>query len=200
MANQCKARNPNTCRVHGKGGEVERLQKIANNASRKGDMGLYMSTRAEIEALTDDKTSKLVKSFRENSQIETWRDSSGTVLADTPNKTLVNHLYRSASHEVAATDQVTELLSMRGYGEKDLLLAKHFGFEKDGNPSTSTVTARKLTRLTDEIEAKQGVRYPPASKEAFISKYFARNASTVTADRALCKRFIEDYEKFVTSR
>jgi hypothetical protein len=186
--------------VHGKGGEVERLQKIANTASRKGDMGLYMSTRAEIEALTDDKTSKLVQSFRENSQIETWRDSSGTVLADTPNKTLVGHLYRSASHEVAATDQVTELLKIRGYGDQDLLLAKHFGFEKDGNPSTNTVTARKLTRLTDEIEASHGVRYPPANKETFINKYFARNASTTTADRALCKRFVEDYAKYVTKQ
>lgn len=198
MANKCKARNPNACRIHGKGGEVERLQKIANIASRKGDMSLYMSTRAEIEALTDDKTSLLVKSFRENSQLETWRDSSGTVLADTPNSTLVNHLYRSAAHTVDATDQVTEILSMRGYGDQDLLLAKHFGFEKEGNPSTNTITARKLTRLTDEIESKQGVRYPPANKEAFINKYFPRNASTVSANRQLCKQFIEDYEKFVT--
>lgn len=198
MANKCKARNPNTCRIHGKGGEVERLQKIATTASRSGNMSLYMSTRAEIDALTDDKATKLVQSFRDNKPMEPWMDSTGTVLADTPNTTLVNHLYRSASHEVAATDQVTDLLSMRGYKDQDLLLAKHFGFEKDGNPSTNTITARKLTRLTDEIEAKHGVRYPPANKEAFISKYFARNASTVTADRALCKRFIEDYEKFVT--
>lgn len=200
MASKCKAKNPNTCRVHGKGGEAERLQKVAREASRSGNMSLYMSTRAEIDALSDDKATKLVQSFRDNKPMEPWMDSNGTVLADTPNNTLVNHLYRSASHEVAATDQVTDLLRMRGYGDQDLLLAKHFGFEKDGNPTTNSVTARKITRLTDEIEKKNNVRYPPAQKEAFLNRYFEVRATTSTADRSHCKQFVEDYGKFITSR
>lgn len=178
---------------------MDRLQKIADKASRSGNMSLYISTRNEMKALSDDKKNEFSNSLRNNSAIETWTDHSGNLLADTPNDALVAHLYNSASHEVSATDQVTDLLRMRGYGDQDLLLAKHFKFEKDGNPSTNSVTARKLTRLTDEIEKKNNLRYPPAKKEAFINKYFDLRSSTATADRAHCKQFVEDYERFVTS-
>jgi hypothetical protein len=197
MANNCKAKDPNSCRVHGKGGELVRLQKVANDASTRGDMRLYLSTRAEMESLSDDKMNKLAKSFRENRSFETWRDHSGKVLSDTPNASLVNHLYRSASHNVSEANEAAELLKIRGYEDHDLLLAKHFGFEKEGNPSTNAVTARKLTRLTDEIEAKYEVRYPPSNKQAFINKYFNSSSSMVTADRAHCKKFVEEYEQFI---
>lgn len=199
MANNCKAKVPSACRVHGKGGEIDRLQKIADKASRSGNMSLYLSTRAEMKALTDDKKTEFSNSLRNNNAMEPWKDHSGNLLADTPNDVLVTHLYNSASHEVSDTDQVTELLRIRGYGDQDLLLAKHFKFEKDGNQSTNSVTARKITRLTDEIEKKNNVRYPPAKKEAFINKYFDLRASTAAADRSQCKQFVEDYEKYVTA-
>lgn len=178
---------------------MDRLQKIAEKASRSGNMSLYLSTRTEMKALSDDKMTELAKSLRNNSAIETWKDHAGNLLADTPNGALITHLYSSASHEVTDTDQVTELLKIRGYGDQDLLLAKHFKFEKAGNQSTNSITARKITRLTDEIEKKNNIRYPPAQKEAFINRYFDLRASTTTADRSHCKQFVEDYEKYITA-
>lgn len=177
---------------------MDRLQKIADKASRSGNMSLYLSTRTEMKALTDDKKMEFSDSLRNNNAMEPWKDHSGNLLADTPNDVLVTHLYNSASHEVSDTDQVTELLKIRGYGEQDLLLAKHFKFEKDGNQSTNSVTARKITRLTDEIEKNNNVRYPPSNKEAFIRSYFNLSNYTHNANRAHCKKFVEDYTAFLT--
>lgn len=174
------------------------MQGVADRAATSGNIELYLRTRAEMEALTDDQLPNFAPPYRDNNDLETWKDHSGNLLADTPSKTLVTHLYRSASRELPDADKVTDLLNLRRYGDHDLLLAKHFGLEKDGNPSTNAITARKLTRLTADIEAKHKVRYPPPNKEAFIRKYFNLSSTVTNADRAHCKKFVEDYEKYVT--
>jgi hypothetical protein len=54
MATQCRAKDPSSCRVHGTSGELQKLQKIAASAIISGDMDLYVSTRAEMDALSDE--------------------------------------------------------------------------------------------------------------------------------------------------
>lgn len=54
MANDCRAKDPSSCRVHGTSGTYEKLQAIADSAATSGDSALYMKTRAEMDALSDD--------------------------------------------------------------------------------------------------------------------------------------------------
>lgn len=56
MANDCRAKDPNSCRVHGTSGTYEKLQAIADSAASSGDSDLYMKTRAEMDALSDEVT------------------------------------------------------------------------------------------------------------------------------------------------
>ena len=54
MANDCRAKDPSSCRVHGTSGTYEKLQAVADTAAANGDSALYMKTRAEMDALSDD--------------------------------------------------------------------------------------------------------------------------------------------------
>jgi hypothetical protein len=54
MAIQCRAKNPNSCRVHGTNGEYEKLQKAADLAARSGHVELYMNVRSQMDALQDE--------------------------------------------------------------------------------------------------------------------------------------------------
>ena len=54
MGIHCRAKDPNSCRVHGTSGTYEKLQEVADQAALSGDMKTYMTTRAEMDALTDD--------------------------------------------------------------------------------------------------------------------------------------------------
>lgn len=56
MANDCRAKDPSSCRVHGSSGTYEKLQAVADSAAASGDSALYMKTRAEMDALSDDVT------------------------------------------------------------------------------------------------------------------------------------------------
>lgn len=58
MANDCRAKDPSSCRVHGTSGTYEKLQAIADSAATSGDSALYMKTRAEMDALSDDVTTE----------------------------------------------------------------------------------------------------------------------------------------------
>lgn len=198
MANNCRAKDPNSCRVHGNGGTLDQLQKAADTAAIQHDIQKYLSIRAQMESLTDEQPSGFTPPYRDNNNLETWKDQSGNILADTPTELLVTNLYRSASRDLPDTDKVTDLLRIRRYEDQDLLLAKHFGFGKDSNHSTNAVTARKLSRLTDEIETTNKVRFPPSNKEAFIRRYFDLSNYTHTATREHCKKFVEDYKTFLT--
>lgn len=54
MANDCRAKDPSSCRVHGSSGTYEKLQAVADSAAASGDSALYMKTRSEMDALNDD--------------------------------------------------------------------------------------------------------------------------------------------------
>lgn len=54
MANDCRAKDPDSCRVHGTSGTYDKLQAIAHEAAKAGNSELYMKTRAEIDALNDE--------------------------------------------------------------------------------------------------------------------------------------------------
>ena len=54
MGIQCRAKDPNSCRVHGTSGAYERLQTIADKAALSGNTSLYMDTRAQMDALSDE--------------------------------------------------------------------------------------------------------------------------------------------------
>lgn len=52
MAKECRAKNPNLCRVHGNGGTtLEQLNAVAEAAASSQDMDLYMSAREQIDAI-----------------------------------------------------------------------------------------------------------------------------------------------------
>lgn len=54
MGIQCRAKDPNSCRVHGTSGTYERLQIIADKAALSGNTSLYMDMRAQMDALSDE--------------------------------------------------------------------------------------------------------------------------------------------------
>lgn len=54
MGIQCRAKDPNSCRVHGTSGTYERLQIIADRAAISGNTSLYMDTRAQMDELSDE--------------------------------------------------------------------------------------------------------------------------------------------------
>lgn len=54
MAANCRAKNPNECRVHGTNGQYDRLQRVADHAAKNGDYELYAKTRADMDALQDE--------------------------------------------------------------------------------------------------------------------------------------------------
>lgn len=54
MGIQCRAKDPNSCRVHGTSGSYEKLQAIADRAALSGNTSLYMDMRAQMDALSDD--------------------------------------------------------------------------------------------------------------------------------------------------
>lgn len=49
MATECRAKNPNTCRVHGNV-LIKALQEQADQAATSGDIGTYMTLREQIDA------------------------------------------------------------------------------------------------------------------------------------------------------
>lgn len=197
MANNCRAKEPNSCRVHGNGGELDRLQGVADNAATSGNIELYLSTRAQMETLKDDEPTKFIAPDRGVFSIENWKDDQGEIMEEAPNDMLIANLYKASAGELPDTNKVIDILKKRGYEDQDLFLAKHFRFGREDNSSTNPVTARKLSRLTTEIENRNKVRFPPPAKEAFIRKYFDLSSPTQAADREHCKRFIEDYTKFL---
>lgn len=54
MGIQCRAKDPNSCRVHGTSGSYEKLQAIADRAALSGNTSLYMDMRAQMDALSDE--------------------------------------------------------------------------------------------------------------------------------------------------
>jgi hypothetical protein len=59
MAKECRAKNPNLCRVHGNGATaLDQLNAVAEAAASSKDMNLYMSAREQIDALKDVKVTK----------------------------------------------------------------------------------------------------------------------------------------------
>jgi hypothetical protein len=54
MGIQCRAKDPNSCRVHGTSGRYEKLQGIADRAALAGNTSLYMDVREQMDALNDD--------------------------------------------------------------------------------------------------------------------------------------------------
>ena len=54
MAAQCRAKNPNECRVHGSNGQWDRLQRVADHAAKTGDFELYSQTRVQMDSLKDE--------------------------------------------------------------------------------------------------------------------------------------------------
>jgi hypothetical protein len=49
MANDCRAKDPSSCRVHGTGGTYEKLKEVADSAASSGDAEAYMNARAEMD-------------------------------------------------------------------------------------------------------------------------------------------------------
>lgn len=52
--NLCRAKDPSTCRVHGRGGELTVLRKAAKRAMKKGDLHKYLGIKERMGSLSDD--------------------------------------------------------------------------------------------------------------------------------------------------
>lgn len=71
MAEECRAKNPNLCRVHGAGGTpLEQLNAVAEAAASSQDMDLYMSAREQMDALKGTDGTKSSKSGNKGSKVK----------------------------------------------------------------------------------------------------------------------------------
>jgi hypothetical protein len=57
MANQCRAKDPSSCRVHGATGTAQSLKGMAENAADAGNLALYLSARVKLDTMTEGSVS-----------------------------------------------------------------------------------------------------------------------------------------------
>lgn len=200
MAVQCRAKNPSSCRVHGTGGMVERLTATNEEAYRDNDVMLYMDTRNQLEALTEDsETPSFIAPDRGDLAVENWTNKHGEIIPEAPNDMLVSNLYQSSSSPVAHVNQIEDMLADRGYGEQDLLLTKHFGFKKtdSGKRNEREVSQTEVVRACMEIENKHGITVDNHDRDIFTEKYFHFTSTDTVTTKERCQKLVEGYESYV---
>lgn len=199
MSVPCRAKNPTSCRVHGDGGMVERLTAMNEEAYTNNDVILYMKTRDELEALSDDSdTPTFIAPDRGDLIIDNWTNKHGEIIPEAPNDMLLSNLYQSSFMPVAKMNQVEDMLADRGYGEKDIFLAKHFQFKKDESAQNMRdVTQMEVIRAGMDIEKTHGVTVDRHDRDIFSEKYFHFYSMDTTVTKDRCQKFIEGYEDYV---
>lgn len=199
MATQCRAKNPNSCRVHGNGGMLERLTAMNEEAYTNNDVLLYMTTRDQIEALSDDsETPSFIAPDRGDLIIDNWTNKHGEIIPEAPNDMLLSNLYQSSFMPVAKMDQVEDMLADRGYDEKDMFLAKHFHFKKGEDGRTMRdITKMEVIRAGMNIERTHGVTVDNHDRDIFSEKYFQFYSMDTTVTKDRCQKFVEGYEDYV---
>lgn len=199
MATQCRAKNPSTCRMHGSGGMVERLESISEEAYRDNDVILYMKTREQLEALSDDSdTPSFIAPDRGDLILDNWTNQHGEIIPEAPNDMLLSNLYQSSYMPVGKINQVEDMLADRGYDEKDMFLAKHFCFKKeDSEDRWREVTRTEVARAGMNIEKANGVTVDHHDRDIFSEKFFYFASLDTTVTKRMCQKFVEGYEEYV---
>lgn len=195
----CRAKNPNSCRVHGNGGMVERLTKMNEEAYRDNDVLQYMTTRDQLEALSDDsETPSFIAPDRGDLIVDNWTNQHGEIIPEAPNDMLLSNLYQSSFMPVTKISQIEDMLADRGYDEKDLFLAKHFSFKKnDKDQSLRDITQMETVRAAMNIERKHGVIVDNHDRDIYSEKHFHFVSYDTTVEKARCQKFVEGYEDYV---
>lgn len=200
MATVCRAKNPTSCRVHGNGGMMERLTALNEEAYVNNDVLLYMKTRDQIEALSDDsETPSFIAPDRGDLILGNWTNQHGEIIPEAPNDMLLSNLYQSSYMPVDKINQVEDMLADRGYDQKDLFLAKHFSLKKGDPDSKYTEVAKtEVNRAAMDIEKIHGVEMDRHDRDIFTEQYFYFHSSLdTTVTKYRCQKFMDEYEAYV---
>jgi hypothetical protein len=200
MASQCRAKDPNSCRVHGSGGMMERLTAMNEEAFRDNDVMLYVQTKDQIEALSEDSdTPSFIAPDRGELLVDNWTNKHGEIIPEAPNDMLLSNLYQSSAMPVTKINQIEDMLADRGYGEKDMFLAKHFRFKKDesGARNMREVTKTEVARAGMNIERSHGVTVDNHDRDIYSEQYFHFVSYDTTVTKERCQQFVEGYETYV---
>lgn len=205
MPTQCRAKDPNSCRVHGSGGKLEFLQQQADHYLRMRNMSAYIAIKADIDKLADEDEPKpsfegMIAPDTGNLIVGNWKDENGQVIAEAPNDMLLSNLSQSSVQSMPDTERIKEILRSRGYNENDLFMTKHFHFKKDDPDSKDReITQMEVIRASMDIENKHGVKVDPHDRDQVIERHFYYIQYDTTATKSRCKKFIEDYENYAKS-
>jgi hypothetical protein len=185
--------------MHGSGGMVERLESISEEAYRNNDVILYMKTREQLEALSDDSdTPSFIAPDRGDLILDNWTNQHGEIIPEAPNDMLLSNLYQSSFMPVDKINQVEDMLADRGYDEKDMFLAKHFCFKKeDGEQKYREVTRMEVIRAGMNIEKAHEVTVDRHDRDIFSEKFFYFTTTDTTTTKRRCQQFVEGYEEYV---
>lgn len=199
----CRAKDPNSCRVHGSGGTMQHLQSIADKATQNKDMSTYIKTRAMIDSLDENgETPTFILPDTGNLTLKNFMSKDGEILREAPNDMLIRNLSDPNLHDTPEHKAITSVLEGRGWDESSLLLAKHFGFRKDEESwekQGHSITLTQLENASGDIEKKHGVTDMSAvMRYEFIHETFDFDVdNNVKANSDSCKKFVENYEKIV---
>lgn len=199
----CRAKDPHSCRVHGNGGEFERLQAVADNAAVSKDVDLYLSTRAQIESLTDDtELTQFIAPDNGNLDLHDWKDRTGDIVPEAPNDMLLNNLHRSSYMYVSEESEIETLLTGRGYDKQDMFLAKHFQFRKDDSSTTRLeIMSNDAFRVCDALQKEEGITLSTENTERIVNQHFDFQKWTGSGEsKEQCQEFVKSYRKLLTDK
>lgn len=199
MATQCRAKNPSSCRMHGSGGMLERLEATAEEAYTNNDVLLYMKTREQLDALSEDSENpSFIAPDRGDLILSNWTNQHGEIIPEAPNDMLLSNLYQSSYMPVDKVNQVEDMLADRGYDEKDIFLAKYFLFKKeDSTDRWREISRIEVARAGIDIEKAHGVTVDHHDREIFSEKFFYFAFTDTTVTKRMCQKFVEGYEDYV---
>lgn len=197
----CRAKNPETCRIHGAAGQYSSLEAQADFYSRKGDIASYMAIKQQMENLQDDDETTLIAPDTSDMRIDSWSVSETELSPRTPNNVIAYTL--GGMHGFAVYIKSAEkILDQRGYSEREIAAMKHFRFRKDDD-FTRDITTGEVLRSVRDYENTHGTALTNGEYENLTVTHFGASFGqvrevTVTKEQAL--EFLTDAENHVKAK
>lgn len=127
----CRAKNPETCRIHGSTGQYTQLAAMADHAARTHDSARYMALKEQMEALQDDDGISPVAPDTSDMRIDSWGTNETELDPRTPNNVIAYTLNAHMHGFPQYVPSAVKILQERGYSETEIASMKHFRFRKD---------------------------------------------------------------------
>ena len=172
MADECKASNPFTCRVHG-------TQLLASVLKRNAEP-MFMNIREHVDQLVKNKylSGSLPEPItvpKEMLIARLWaaenREGGTCFIAGTPLPGLMNEARNDRLYHQAALQELMRL----GYQEKDILLWQHFRVPLKTDEPTK-VNGWQATKLYLQVEKDHNIRFPMKQLKELTEKCFRFSA------------------------